>query len=53
MVTYKCVKVKLSLYLTNQAQRHGGVWGSGGLDPRLLTSAIIGGEWLALTASVI
>jgi hypothetical protein len=40
-------RVKLSLCLTNYAPRHGDVWGSGGIDPLFLTSALDGGEWSA------
>jgi hypothetical protein len=29
-------KVTLSLYLTNEALRHEGVWGSGCIDPHFL-----------------
>jgi hypothetical protein len=35
-------KVKLSLCLTNQAQRHEGVWGSGYINPRVLD---LGTSW--------
>jgi hypothetical protein len=31
----------------NQAPRHKDVWGSGGIAPPLLTSALDGGEWSA------
>jgi hypothetical protein len=34
------VKVKLSLFLTNLALRHEGVWGSGCIDPHFLDLGI-------------
>jgi hypothetical protein len=37
--------VKLSLCLINQAPLHKDVWGSVGIVPTFLTSALDGGEW--------
>jgi hypothetical protein len=42
-VTARKSNEKLSLVL-NQASRHEDVWGSGGIVPLLLTSALDGGE---------
>jgi hypothetical protein len=39
---YKKVKLKLSLCLINYALRHENVWGSGGIAPVFLTSALDG-----------
>jgi hypothetical protein len=39
------VKVKLSLYLINEAPYHEGIWGSGGVAPPFLTSTLDRGEW--------
>jgi hypothetical protein len=41
------VKVKLSLCLINSALCHEDIWGSGGIAPPFLTSALDGGEWSA------
>jgi len=42
------LKVKLKLFLCfNWAPRHEGEVGSGGIAPRILTSALDGGEWSA------
>jgi hypothetical protein len=38
--------VKLSLFWINWAPRHEHVWGSGGIAPPVLTSALDRGEWL-------
>jgi hypothetical protein len=35
----------MSLCLINEAARHEDVWGSVGIDPPFLTSALDGGEW--------
>jgi hypothetical protein len=40
-----CKRVKLSLYLINEAPRHEDVSGNGGIAPPFLTSARGGGEW--------
>jgi hypothetical protein len=45
MVSKVKVKVKLSLRLINSAVCHEDIWGSGGIDLLLLTSALDGGEW--------
>jgi hypothetical protein len=37
----------LLLYLINSAPRHEDIWGSGGIAPPLMTSALDGGEWTA------
>jgi hypothetical protein len=39
--------VNLFLCLTNYAIRHEGPWGSGCIGQVFLTSALVGGEWLA------
>jgi hypothetical protein len=41
------VKVKLSLCLLNEVLSHEDVWGSGGIAPPFLISALDGGEWSA------
>jgi hypothetical protein len=40
-------KVKVKSLCFNWAPRHEGVWGSEGIAPRILTTAINGGEWSA------
>jgi hypothetical protein len=43
-------KVNLSLCLTNKALHHEDLWGNGcidPIDPRILTSAVVGDEWPA------
>jgi hypothetical protein len=40
-------KVKLTLCLINKALCHEDIWGSGGIAPPFLTSALDGGEWSA------
>jgi hypothetical protein len=39
--------VKLFLFLISYALCHEDIWGSGGIAPPFLTSAIDGGEWSA------
>jgi hypothetical protein len=43
-MTFICVKVKLSLCLINEALCYEHIWGSGGIAPHFLTSALDGGE---------
>jgi hypothetical protein len=41
------VKVKLSLCSINSASRYENIWGSGGIAPSFLISALDGGKWSA------
>jgi hypothetical protein len=41
-IPYAEVKIKLSLYLTNKALRHEGLWGSGCIDSHFLD---LGTSW--------
>jgi hypothetical protein len=43
-------EVKFPLGLTNLTRSHGDVWGSGGISPLFLTSALDGAEWSASRA---
>jgi hypothetical protein len=44
-ITLVHVEGKLCLCLINEASRHKDVWGSEGIAPPFLTSALDGGEW--------
>jgi hypothetical protein len=47
IMAQRCKSKVKSLYLINQARRHGDAQGSGGIAPSFLTSELDGGKWSA------